>query len=114
MISLPLEADRAALAAVEAGDHVEERGLAGAVGPDQRGDRALLDVEGGAVHGQDAAEALDELIDLEDRRDRRLRAADADRGRSTSSFTEHHLLLLPEHALRAEGHQQDQHQARRS
>ena len=43
---------------VEAGDHVEQRGLAGAVGADDRDDAALGDVDRHAVDGGDAAEVL--------------------------------------------------------
>ena len=62
---LALEQDRSALGPVEAGDHVEERGLPGSVRPDQRRHRVLLDVEAGTVHGRDPAEVLDQSLDLE-------------------------------------------------
>ena len=42
----------------DAGDDVEERGLAGAVGADQADDRALRDVEVDDAHGDQAAEPL--------------------------------------------------------
>ncbi len=42
---VPAEADRAAVGLVEAGDLVEQRGFAGAVRPNDRGDRAILHIE---------------------------------------------------------------------
>ncbi len=54
----PLEADRAAVEAIEPGQAVEQRRLAGAVGPDQAEDLAGRDVERDAVERDDAAEAL--------------------------------------------------------
>ena len=53
-----LEHDAAGIRLVEAGDHVEQRGLAGAVGADDREDAALGDVDRHAVDGGDAAEVL--------------------------------------------------------
>ena len=53
-----VEGDRALGRDVQAGDHVEERGLAGAVGPDERDDAAARDGEVDVVDGQQAAEAL--------------------------------------------------------
>ncbi len=61
------ERRRTSIRAVETGDHVEEGRLAGAVGPDQRGDRAVANPKAGTVHGADAAEALDDAVGLEDR-----------------------------------------------
>ena len=51
----------------EAQDHVEEGGLAGAVGPEQRDDLAALDAHAHAVHGADALLAAPEaLVDAGD------------------------------------------------
>ena len=52
-----LEQDVALVGHVEAGQAIEERGLAGAVGADQPGDAAGRHVEGDAVERDDAAEA---------------------------------------------------------
>src|SRR6185312_1666403 len=60
------EADNACRRLVETGDAVEDRGLAGAVRPDQRGDLAPLGVEGEFVDGDDAAEAHRQAIDGQD------------------------------------------------
>ncbi len=62
----PVEHRPAPVGPVEAGDQVEEGGLAGAVRPDQRRDRALVDVHGRAADGLDAAEALVDLGRLEE------------------------------------------------
>ena len=53
-----LDVDLSLLRLVEAGDAVEHRGLARAVGPDQGGDGALPDHERGVGQGLDAAERL--------------------------------------------------------
>ena len=52
---------------VETRDQVEERRLAGTVGPDQGGDDAALHLEVLDVHGGHAAEVADDVVDLEDR-----------------------------------------------
>ena len=52
---------------VDAGDQVEDRGLARPVGPDDGEDLALLDLEAHAVHGPDAPEVHHELVDGEER-----------------------------------------------
>ena len=52
--------------AVEPGDQVEERRLAGAVGSDQRGDDAALHLEVLDVDGGDAAEVPGDVVDPED------------------------------------------------
>ena len=52
------QGDAPAVGPVEAGDHVEQRGLAGAVGADDREDAALGDVDRHAIDRDDAAEAL--------------------------------------------------------
>jgi hypothetical protein len=59
----PLEPDRAGIGRERAGEHVEDRALAGAVGADQADDLALLDSERHAVDGGEAAEALGEALD---------------------------------------------------
>src|SRR5690606_35118743 len=55
---------------VEAGEAVEDRGLAGAVRADDRGDLALVGGERKIRDGNEAAEAHDEVLDLEQRRAR--------------------------------------------
>ena len=58
--------DDAALARLqETGDDREQRGLAGAVRPDQRGDLASLGRQGRLVHGEQAAEAPGDILDTE-------------------------------------------------
>ena len=52
------EADLARVGGEEPGDQREGRGLAGAVGPDERDDLALADVERQVAHGLEPAEAL--------------------------------------------------------
>ncbi len=52
-----VEQDVAAATLVEARQAVEQRGLAGAVGPDQADDASGLDVEGDAIQRDDAAKA---------------------------------------------------------
>src|SRR4051812_18431956 len=52
---------------VEAGDAVEDRGLAGAVRPDESGDVASPGLEGEVVHRDEAAEAHGQVLDREDR-----------------------------------------------
>ena len=51
---------------VEAGDAVEDRGLARAVGADERGDVAAPGLEGEVVDGDEAAEAHREMLYVED------------------------------------------------
>jgi hypothetical protein len=50
---------------VEAGDAVEDRGLAGAVGADDGGDLLRPADEGDVVDGDEAAEAHGEVLDLD-------------------------------------------------
>ena len=59
-----VEGDRALVGLVEAGEAVEEGRLAGAVGPDDAGDRALLELEVELADGDQAAEALGDLLGL--------------------------------------------------
>src|SRR5439155_239986 len=61
--------------AVEAGEHVEERRLAGAVGADEAVDLAALDGEAHLRERDEPAEALGDTLDLEERRWRRRRGA---------------------------------------
>ncbi len=61
----PLEQDGALAGLVDAGDGVEDRGLAGAVGPDHRRDPARLDFEVDFVDRGQAAEADGEVDHLE-------------------------------------------------
>ena len=60
-----VEDDAARGRLVDAGDHVEERRLAGAVGPDQAHDGALRDREVDVVDRDQAAELLSQRVDLE-------------------------------------------------
>ena len=52
---------------VESGDYVEERGLAGAVGPDEASYRALPDFEVDASDGDESAESFRESHGAQDR-----------------------------------------------
>ena len=52
-----VEEDLAAVRLVEPRDDVEERRLAGAVGPDQAADLAQLEVEGDSVERDDTPES---------------------------------------------------------
>ena len=63
---LACELDDAGRHLVDAGDHVEERRLAGAVRPDEAYDRALGDREVDVVHGHEAAEFLAQRGRLEE------------------------------------------------
>src|SRR6266849_5647814 len=67
----PLAADLALVARLDAGDAVEQRGLARAIGPDQAVDAAGLEAERYAIHGGDAAKALEDTVHLEDGRHQR-------------------------------------------
>src|SRR5205823_7310250 len=51
---------------VDAGDRVEERGLPGAVRPDQREDLALADLKGDLVDGREPTEALRQGVHYQD------------------------------------------------
>ena len=64
---MAVEQDAALIDAVEAGDAVEERRLARAVGPDDARDHALLEGEVQSLDGEQAAEALGGGLDLEQR-----------------------------------------------
>ena len=63
----PSKQDGAGIGPVQAVDQVEDRGLAGAVRPDQRRDAAFLDRKRAAVDRVDAAEGLAQIADLEER-----------------------------------------------
>ena len=52
---------------IDAADEVEDRRLAGAVGPDETDDLALVDSQGEIVHGPEAAEVLRQAFSLEKR-----------------------------------------------
>ena len=65
--ALAVEAQRAGVRLVEPGDHVEERGLAGAVRPDQADDLPRLDVERDIVDRDDPAEPPRHVANLEQR-----------------------------------------------
>ena len=62
------EMDRAVVGREHAGDDVEQRGLAGAIGTDDREDSALRHAEADIVDREQAAEALAQPGDLEQRR----------------------------------------------
>ena len=64
---LAVQADGAGVGREDAGDHVEDRGLARAVGADQRMDRAGRHAEAHVVHRAQAAEALADAVELEPR-----------------------------------------------
>src|SRR3989440_7103633 len=64
---LALEDHRSRRRGIDAGDRVEERGFAGAVGPDQGEDLAFADLEGGLVDGRQPTEALRQSVDYQDR-----------------------------------------------
>ena len=61
------QADPTGVGPIEAGDQVEERRLAGAVGPDQAEDLAGADLEVDAVERLQAAERLAQPLDDEQR-----------------------------------------------
>ena len=63
-----VEVDLAFAAAVEPREAVEQRGLAGAVGPDQADDLAAVHGERDLVQGRDAAEANRHVNDVQERR----------------------------------------------
>ena len=60
---LALERDAPAVGPVEAADHVEQRRLAGAVGPDDREDLAPADLEAHVIDGHHPAEMLGDALD---------------------------------------------------
>jgi hypothetical protein len=62
---LAAEGDRAAIGADDVGDHADERGLAGAVGPEQGEDLAGADVEADVVDDRAAVVDLADVADLE-------------------------------------------------
>ena len=61
------ELHRSSLGGEEAGDDVEQSRLAGAVGPDQCGDRSLIHVKRRVVDGAEAAEGTHDVSHLENR-----------------------------------------------
>ena len=48
----------------QAADHVEERGLASAIGPDQRNQLPRLDVETHVANGRDSSEAFPDIFSV--------------------------------------------------
>ncbi len=66
-----LEEDLALVRVVEAADHVEQGGLARAVGPDDGHDLAAADLEAHPLEGLHRPEAHADPVDLEERRGRR-------------------------------------------
>ena len=65
-----LEAERPGRGRLEAGDHAQRRGLAAARGAEQREELARGDREVGVVDRDEVAEALGDVVDLDDRRGR--------------------------------------------
>ena len=65
LVGLAGQLEGAAVGRVQAGHHVEEGGLAGAVGADQAVDLAALDGDADVGQGLQAAEALGDAGDLE-------------------------------------------------
>jgi hypothetical protein len=63
---LSLEEEAPLILAIEAREDVEERGLSRAVGPDEPVDLALADREAHAGKRDEAAEALGDVLDLEE------------------------------------------------
>ncbi len=63
---MPLKYQSAGVGLVEAGQQVEERGLAGTVGSDERGDPTPLKLDVVHVHGGDTAETPDHAVGSED------------------------------------------------
>jgi len=63
---ISVEPDLAAVGRSEPADHIEERGLASAVGTDETRDRALADGERAAGERFDAAEALRDAGDRQE------------------------------------------------
>ncbi len=61
----PFEPDAAMVGPIDAADHIEDGGLAGAVGTDQPQYLPLGHIKRNAVHGADATEALMNIVDLE-------------------------------------------------
>jgi hypothetical protein len=60
-----VECDAAGSRRKESADQVEERGLAGAIGPDDRAQLALCDVERNVAHRDQIAESLGDVVDVE-------------------------------------------------
>ena len=63
--SKPLTRAEPAVGGSSVVEHSDERGLAGAVGPEQPEDLTVFDREADAVDGREVAELLDELVDLD-------------------------------------------------
>ena len=70
-----VEEDAACVERLEAGDQIEQRGLAGAVRPDDADDLALVHIEGDVGVGGEAAVALRHAFDVEEQAHVVLRAA---------------------------------------
>ena len=64
---LALESDHAPRRRVIAGDAIEERGLAGAVGPDQSQHHAFIHAERNVGVGRETTEELTHMLKFEDR-----------------------------------------------
>jgi hypothetical protein len=64
-----LEQDATRRRLLEAGDHLQQRGLAATGRPEQREELTLVDREVGAVHGHEVAERLVHRVQSDDRFD---------------------------------------------
>src|SRR5207237_9745222 len=73
----PTEAHAATVETLQAGDGVEERCLAGAVGADEPDDRALRHLQGHTAQGLQTAEGQARVVDLEHVHATRLRVRGA-------------------------------------
>ena len=63
---LAVEQDLTRVGVEDAGDHADERGLAGAIGAEQSEDRTLIEVEAEFVDGNLCSEVLLQVGDLQD------------------------------------------------
>ena len=63
--TLPVKSDFAFIGPYDTGDGVEQRGLPGAVGPDNAGDAAAGNSETAAIDSPVAAKRLDQTADIE-------------------------------------------------
>jgi hypothetical protein len=61
-----VQADAARRRPLEAPDDLQQRALAGPVGTDDGDDLAVVDPEGDACNGREAAEALGDRVNLEE------------------------------------------------
>ena len=98
-----LEPDRAAARRREAGDEMEERGLAGAVRTDHGMELARADLERDTVDRPDAAEVLRDLIETQQAHvgfGRRCRYPSSPRGKSSTTTTKIRPMKLIQFTVR--------------